>query len=790
MNSDQLQRLVSDHLGACTWDMDLERNEIHYSDEFFALIGYAPGEVRLDRDWVANNIHPEELAAWREAFLRSIKGQSRYFDCELRFRHKLGHYIWIQTRGTVVERNPDGRALRIDGLVFDISERMAGKESESRYRLFLDNIPVAISLKDRDGRYLYINRQFEEWLGRPSYQIHGMKADEIFDTREGELDLLRQHEERVWQSGEVVSMERDFPRTPDGRERKALITKFPVFDQAGNVLAIGTTNTDVTDRVEAREALERSERRYRTLFESAPVVLAESDWTSARNLVETLQQQGVQDLRRHLLDHPELLTRQDEAMRVLTVNSEAVRVFDAGSAAALIEYAEGALDDEQRQSLIEEIVNFAGGDRRSITRSGHSRLDGSSFPVIRVAERYAAADDDWSQVLISVRDTSAEEAVRMSEIRYRRLFETAPVALFESDWSPGKRLVDELRAQGIEDIEQYLLDRPHLLARRDQALRHVNCNREALHMYRVDSQELLFDFMQGEMTTEQRHTIVRALATFAAGNRRSSQRSVSRRGDGEPFHLLRDSELISSDREDWSRVLTSIRDLSPDVEFAQRLQRYQEDLRTLAGQISLAEESERRRISSELHDGTIQNLVLARIHLETLRRSLASQGAERLADEINDLLQRSLEETRSLIFEISPPVLYELGLESAVEWLADHYRQRAGLEIVVISDDRRATLSDELRIVLFQASRELLINVIKHAQASRVTITLQHAVDWIEVIIEDDGRGFDQDTVASQPASKGGFGLFSIRERLKLLGAELEISSSPAGSRMRIHAPT
>lgn len=790
MNSDELQRLVSDHLGGCTWWMDFERNQIHYSDEFFALLGYAPGEVLVETEWVADNIHPEELDTWRQSFLRSVQGRSRYFDCELRFRHKLGHYLWIQTRGTVVDRDEAGRARRIDGIVFDISERMAAKESETRYRLLLDNIPDAISLKDRDGRYLYINRQFESWLGRPSWQIHGMSASEIFPTREGELDLLRRHEERVWQGGETISMERDFPRTPDGRERKALITKFPVFDDAGNVLAIGTTNTDVTERVEAREALVRSEQLYRSLFESAPVVLAETDWSGAKQIVETLRKQGVQDLRQHLLDHPELLQRRGQALRVLNVNSEAVRVFDAGSAAALIDYAEGELDEEQRRSLIEEIVNFAGGGRRSEIRSKHWRLDGSSFPVIRVAERHGAADDDWSQVLVSVRDTSAEEAVRMSEVRYRRLFETAPVALFESDWSRGKRLVDDLRSQGIEDIEQYLLERPRLLARRDQALQLINCNREAMDMYRVDSHEALCELIEGEMTAEQRHSMVRALVTFAGGNRRCSIRTLSRRGDGESFHMLRDSELISSDREDWSRVLTSIHDLSPEVENAQRLQHYQEDLRTLAGQISLAEESERRRISSELHDGTIQNLVLARIYLETLKRSLQSVEDERLAGEINELLQRSLQETRSLVFEISPPVLYELGLEAAIEWLADHYRQRSGLEILVDSDDRRAALSDELRIVLFQAARELLINVLKHAQASRVAIGLQHGPHGIELTIEDDGRGFDSEGAASRPASEGGFGLFSIRERLKLLGAELEVSSSGTGTRIRIHAPT
>jgi signal transduction histidine kinase len=125
-----------------------------------------------------------------------------------------------------------------------------------------------------------------------------------------------------------------------------------------------------------------------------------------------------------------------------------------------------------------------------------------------------------------------------------------------------------------------------------------------------------------------------------------------------------------------------------------------------------------------------------------------------------------------------------------VEWLADHYQQRSGLEIVVHSGDRQVALDDELRIVLFQAARELLVNVIKHAQAKRVVISLQYAGDWIELTIEDDGDGFDLEKASSRPASEGGFGLFSIRERLKLLGAELEINSLATGTLARVRAPT
>ena len=1413
MNNEELQRLVFETLGACSWEYDLAAERIVYSDEFFALVGYTAGEIEIDRAWVADNIHPEDMAPWRNAFISSIKGQSRYFDCELRFLHKDGHYVWIQTRGIVTERDDDGRALRIVGMVFDISERKTAKESELRYRLLLDNIPDALSLKDREGRYLYINRRFEDWLGKPSHQIYGQTAEEIFHPETRTLDQLREHERKVWEEGETVSMERQFPLTDDGQVRHAVITKFPIFDESGGILAIGTTNTDVTERYLAREAMRESEERYRLLFESAPavlvesdwskgkalidglhaegvsdigqylrdhpellrrrdqvievidanrealrvfqvgtvdefietmsgelseeqrrstiedlvnfaagerrsrvqtrsfrkngeefpivrevemygrdaddwsrmlvtlretsaeealrenenrlrqlfdlapavlaesdwsagkalveelqnrgvtdlkkylvdhpdltrrrdqimrltsvnqealriykadsaeiliahiagemneiqrlgmiedlvnfaegkrrssvvcrtfrvngeefpilaetefygtdpddwtrvmltirdtsaeeavrlseqrfrqlfelapVVLAESDWTRGRLLVDELRIKGVDDLRQYLLDnpgmirrrsdvmtllsvnqeavemyrandedalrafleteltpeqhasliedlvnfaegrqrssvrtwtrrvdgdefpiireseiqgsdpgnwsrvlitirddsttealrlneqryrdlfesapavlcetdwsdgkalidrlraegvadpkqylldHPQLIQRQDQVMKVLTANHEALQIYRAESESQLIEYAAGELNEFQRRSLIEELCNFASGQRRSIIESHNWRLDGEEFPVVRVGEIHGADPEDWSQVLLSVRDTSAEEtvrlseeryrrlfesapavlgesdwsaakklvddlrargvedikkylienpdvatrrkdfmqlkdvnqealrifrvdskenlinflnrplqpsvrlgiiedlatfvggerrstlrtwvpsatgdripivrvseiyssnledwsrvlisirdiskeeAVRMSEIRFRRLFESAPAALYESDWSKGKKLVDGLIEQGVGDVRQYLIDHPELIRRRDDVHTILNANDEAIEMFRSTGKESHIRFVEGELIEDQRLALIEVLDTFTAGKRRSRYRTRTVRETGEIFPIVRNCELISSDRDDWSLVLVSIQDLSIEEEAAHQLEAYQEELRLLAGKISSAEESERRRISSELHDGTIQNLVLARIHLANLKNSLETAATRGLADSINQLLETSLKETRSLIFEISPPVLYELGLEPAVEWLAEHYKKRTGVGVRITSDQRDTRLGEEMNIVIFQTARELLVNVAKHARAQSVSIDWRHLQDRVVLSIEDDGIGFDIESPRVKLATEGGFGLFAIRERLKLMGASIDIQSSSKGTRVTVTAP-
>lgn len=945
MKTEELQQLVLNSLGGCSWEYDLPADDLAFSDEFFELIGYAPNEMEIDRDWVAGNIHPDDLSQWQQCYAGSIKGHSRYFDCELRFRQKNGQYVWLQTRGVVSERDAQGRALRILGMVFDISERKAGKENELLYQMFLDNIPDAISLKDLEGRFLYVNRQFQAWLGKSADQIYGKTTQDVFPPNTENIEIVQQHERRVMEQGETISMERRFLWTADNILRHADITKFPVFGDDGGILAIGSSSSDATERHRVQEALRASERRYRRLFESAPVVLAETDWSRGRALVEdlsrqgvddirlhlidrpelllhrgdimelltvnqealrvhkseskaslrdfleqalnplerlaliddlaafaagkwrstvhtwarrqdgeefpiirdselqghdpddwtlvlitirddsateavrlseqryrnlfesapavlcetdwsegkkivdALRRQGVEDIRQHLIEHPELLRRQDQAMRVLRLNREAVRAYRAESEQELIDYAASELNESQRLTLIEELTNLASGQRRSTIRSSNWRIDGEEFPVIRVAEVYSSDPEDWSQVLLTVRDISAEEAVRMSEMRYRRLFESAPAALFESDWSNGKALVDDLRAQGIEDVAAYLNRHPELVERRDRIMCLTNLNREALKVYQASTREQLIEYIEGPMNADQRAAMIEVLGKFAAGSRRASVRCGSLRANGEAFTMVRDSGLISSDRDDWSRVLSSIHDLTAEVETADRLRSYQEELRSLAGKISAAEEGERRRISSELHDGTIQNLVLARIHLANLRATLESGQSEQLADSINDLLEASLRETRSLIFEISPPVLYELGLESAVEWLAEHYQQRTGLVVRITGDERSTRLAEEMNIVVFQTARELLVNIAKHAQAQQVSIDWSHNAASVVLTVQDDGVGFDAETSQAKRATEGGFGLFAAKERLRLLGAEIDIESSKQGTRVTITAP-
>jgi signal transduction histidine kinase len=210
---------------------------------------------------------------------------------------------------------------------------------------------------------------------------------------------------------------------------------------------------------------------------------------------------------------------------------------------------------------------------------------------------------------------------------------------------------------------------------------------------------------------------------------------------------------------------------------------YQEQLRCLAAELSLTEERERRAIAADLHDHIGQTLATAKIKLGALA------GARGL-DDVRALVDDAIRYTRSLTFELSSPVLYELGLAPALEQLAERMQEKHGLTVSVADDGAAKPLDDKVKVVLFKAVRELLMNVVKHARARQARVVLRQAAGSVEILVEDDGVGFAALAAAAASPESGGFGLFSIREGLRHCGGEFSIRSlGERGTRATLKAP-
>lgn len=217
---------------------------------------------------------------------------------------------------------------------------------------------------------------------------------------------------------------------------------------------------------------------------------------------------------------------------------------------------------------------------------------------------------------------------------------------------------------------------------------------------------------------------------------------------------------------------------------------YQGQLRSLASQLSMAEEQERRRIALQLHDSIGQKLAILRIKLETLMSDVSKQDLSDQVAVLHEILQQIIQETRSMTYRISSPLLYELGLEAALEWLAEDVEKQYDLFCVFSSDNEPKPLSDEVRGLLFQAVNELLLNVIKHAKVNTCRIELYREGNFVEVSVEDDGVGFEVGQIVPHWCKQGGYGLFSIRERLTGIGGSFKLQSEPGqGTRVTLVAP-
>lgn len=196
----------------------------------------------------------------------------------------------------------------------------------------------------------------------------------------------------------------------------------------------------------------------------------------------------------------------------------------------------------------------------------------------------------------------------------------------------------------------------------------------------------------------------------------------------------------------------------------------QQRFRQLARAVWRVEEDERRRLARELHDNLGQELTALRLRLERLPAGEDRDAAVAIA-------AQALEDVRNLSRLLRPPVLDDLGLAAALEWLARRMREDAGLPVRV-TGSIDADLDDETETLLFRIAQEGLTNVVKHAEATRAEIILQRVADRLELRIRDNGRGFDAARLSSGETSAG-VGLAGMRDRVALFGGDLVVSSAP-----------
>src|SRR5687767_10820440 len=206
----------------------------------------------------------------------------------------------------------------------------------------------------------------------------------------------------------------------------------------------------------------------------------------------------------------------------------------------------------------------------------------------------------------------------------------------------------------------------------------------------------------------------------------------------------------------------------------------------------MAEQEERRRISQILHDDLQQLLFAIKAQLSFLRdaskKNQVSPDMNMDLDQIQASLSEAIAITRNLSIDLSPVVLQGEGLAMAITWLASQMKEQYGLQVHLEAKEDFHNLDNHLRVLLFQAVRELLFNIVKHADISEATVTLEQVDDRRRITVSDSGKGFEAEAILNDP--KTAHGLLMIQDRLGLLGGSIEITSRLGdGTRVEIEIP-
>jgi PAS domain S-box-containing protein len=343
----------------------------------------------------------------------------------------------------------------------------------------------------------------------------------------------------------------------------------------------------------------------------------------------------------------------------------------------------------------------------------------------------------------------AERELRKSEEAFRKLFEENPIGIVLAELDLSIKKVNNALCAMLGFSERELIN--HKLF--DPPFGPSLCL--SSEMQRLTRGEIRSFHSETVFETRRKHPLWAHVTT-----------SVLRDGENVPFQVFQMVENIQDRKSSEEQLLA-----------------YQEQLQSLASELSLSEERERRRIATNLHDRIGQSLAFARL-------TLASLSQDGPIKEVRELIEQAIVDTRSLTFELSPPVLYELGLAAGLEWLARKIQQDHGIQTRFHDDGQPKPLDEKFRVVLFQAVRELLVNVVKHARATHARVLLRREADALRIIIEDDGVGFDVSHLTAKPDAIRTFGLFNIRERVEYLGGRMKIRSEPgSGTRVTLMAP-
>ncbi len=613
----------------------------------------------------------------------------------------------------------------------DVTDQKQIVEAMTAQRTFLRQVidiePDFIFAKDRQGRFTLVNQAVADAFGTTVQQLIG-KTDADLNPNAQEVEFFRQVDLQVMDTLQERFIPEERITDAQGKIRWLQTVKRPIIGEDGRATLILGSSTDITHRKLVEEHILDNQKQYAMATAAGGVSVWALDAEtgdlrtdpvlSAQLRIEVAESYPRDFWLKYI--HPEDLER-------LLKNEQ--RMLDASTPR-----------DEEGNTIMPEI-EFRGlrSDGSVIWFFGRGTLirdkDGKPLRAIGTCTDITARKQ-------------AEAALHESEERLARTETFSLVMATHVDLEGRWRKVPPTLCQLLFYTEEELLGhRFHEVTHPDDIEADWS---QCLRLIRGEIKS--FDL-------EKRYI----------------------RKDGGVVWVYINCSVVADAQDKPVHFLTYIRDITNRKLNEKKLREYQESLRQLAYDLNTTEERERKRFAADLHDHIGQSLVLAKLELGRLGEltNPLDENVSSSIERLDDTIDQAIHETRLLTQDLSPQVLYTFGFDAALEWLAENMQERYDLVCHIEGGKQPSPLSGDAAIVAFQTVRELLINIVKHAGVKEAHLYVTQRENVVAIHVEDQGKGFVPEDLDLPRSHGGGFGLFSIRERLSLLGGRLAINSSP-----------
>jgi len=260
--------------------------------------------------------------------------------------------------------------------------------------------------------------------------------------------------------------------------------------------------------------------------------------------------------------------------------------------------------------------------------------------------------------------------------------------------------------------------------------------------------------------------------------------------DGTNLTVMITNSPIYDENNDLKGIIGISTDITPRKNLENKMVEYRESLKNLTTEMMLVEEKQRKEIAANIHDHLSQSLVISKIRLSDLEKEMETPKKQKEIGIVINHISEALENTRKITYDLSPPVLYELGLVEAIYWLAEKIENENQIKVNFETELTEINLSEPKLILVYRVIQEILNNAIKHSGANQIDILFTSKASGLQIVIKDKGKGFNELDLKSLRKKHTGFGLFAVKERLENLRGSFAINSAPGlGTEVKIFVP-